>query len=275
MIDPKHLDASIEYITSRTKMRPSIALVLGSGLGDFADDLPGRVSIPTKDIPHYPQSTVEGHKGAIVFARLGSVPLVTFQGRIHFYESGNLDTVLYPIHVAHRLGVTMMIATNAAGGLNRLYDAGDLMVITDQINFTMQKAPPIQSPGVKHAPLYDPLLVKGMLHSAERLGLKVKKGVYVGLTGPSYETAAEVRLFGQIGGDAVGMSTVFEVELATQLGMKVAGVSCVTNPGTGLSTSKLNHQEVTDVANRVKKSFGLLLTDFIESCSPASTGVTS
>lgn len=259
-----NLLASLAFVRTRTRHAPTIGLVLGSGLGDFADSLSDSVAIETSAIPHYPVSTVEGHKGRIVFGKVGKGEVVAFQGRIHFYEASDLNVVLYPIHVAHALGVKTLIVTNAAGGINRTFSPGDLMVISDQINLTFESfAFPRPTMHRQHGSLYDsPLQTKAMEAGAE-LQVGLKRGIYAGVKGPSYETAAEIEMLGRIGADAVGMSTVFETQLATHLGMRVLGISCITNYATGISSEKLNHQEVTEVGNRVRTVFGNLLRSII------------
>lgn len=255
---------SVAYIREHTTLSPAIAIILGSGLGDFADNLPNVASISTSDIPHYPLSTVEGHRGKLVFAHLAKKPILAFQGRIHFYESHNLETVLYPIRVAHELGIKTLIITNAAGGVNRTFTAGDLMILTDQINFTLERLTHFsRNSGVAHE-IYSPSLIAKAEQAAAANSISVRKGVYVGLKGPSYETASEVEMLARLGADAVGMSTVFETSLASSLGMQILGISCVTNLGTGISTTKLDHAEVTEVGNQVKKRFARLISSTIE-----------
>jgi purine-nucleoside phosphorylase len=227
----RKLDESLAMIRSQVKLRPRIAVVLGSGLGDFADTLASPTSINTSDIPHYPRSSVVGHQGRLVFGTLGTTSLLAFQGRVHFYETGSLETVLYPIRIAHLLGITTLIVTNAAGGVNRSFRPGDLMLITDQLNLTFED--PLRSAlwprrSIRND-LYDLDLQRVITAAAGRLHLKLRKGVYCGVKGPSYETAAEVRMVGRVGGDAVGMSTINEVSLAATLGMREAGISCITN----------------------------------------------
>jgi purine-nucleoside phosphorylase len=256
--------SSIAHIRSHTQVKPRTALILGSGLGDFADRLPNRTMLATFDIPHYPRATVEGHKGKLVFATLGDHPLLAFQGRIHFYESNNIDAVLYPIYLAYHLGISTLIVTNAAGGVNRTLLPGDLMIITDQINLTTLTAQHNESERTMlHVPMYSPTLIEKVRAAASEHGIAVKSGVYAGMQGPSYETAAEIEMVHRIGGDAVGMSTVLEVALASSLGMEVLGISCITNYATGRSPTKLHHEEVTEVANRVKKNFSALLSTVI------------
>lgn len=263
------LRASVDWVRERLPVPPDVALVLGSGLGDYADGLPGRISLPTRDIPHYPVSTVEGHRGALVFAELGGKRLLAFQGRIHLYECDDLTMVLYPIRVAAALGVPALIVTNAAGGINRQFAPGDLMLITDQIDLMFERMP-AATPSSRHTGLYDAVMTARAEELARKRGIPVRRGVYAGVKGPSYETAAEVEMVHRLGGDAVGMSTVKEVLCASGLGMKVLGISCITNKATGIGSARLDHAEVRDVAGRVRRDFALLLTDVIQTLGPAS-----
>lgn len=263
--EPDALDRSIEFIRTRAPGHPSIGLILGSGLGDFADTMPGAVSVPVADIPHYPLPTVEGHKGRLVFGKRSRGDYVlAFQGRTHFYETGSADFVLYPIRIAGGLGISTLIVTNAAGGINRQFSPGDLMVIVDQINLTFE---PVTegSRAPFHHETFDGALITLAQMKASSVGIHLKKGVYTGVKGPSYETAAEIEMISRLGGDAVGMSTVLETSLASALGMRVLGISCITNKATGIGQSRLSHSEVTEVANRVKKDFSTLLSAIIES----------
>lgn len=260
------LEQSVNYIRKHTSLAPEIGLILGSGLGDFADGLPHRIAISTADIPNYPVSTVEGHKGKLVFAILNKKPILALQGRTHFYESRSLETVLYPIRVANALGIRTLVITNAAGGINRTLNAGDLMILTDHINLTLEPWSP-QRPASDKAvggTVYSMNLIRKAEEAASANGISVKKGVYVGLKGPTYETAAEVEMLARIGADAVGMSTVFEASLAFSMGIEVLGISCITNLATGIGTSKLSHAEVTEVGNRVKKVFTKLVSAIID-----------
>ncbi len=260
----QRLIETLHYIREHVKATPTVGLILGSGLGDFADSLRASTSLLTSDIPHYPPSSVEGHKGRLVFASVSGKEVLAFQGRVHLYESNSVESVLYPIYVAHRLGVETLLITNAAGGVNRSFAPGDLMVITDQINLTGEHITETQRAKPQRSSLYSNVLSLKAFSVAEAVGLTLKAGVYVGMKGPSYETAAEVEMVQRIGGDAVGMSTVLEASLAGAIGMEVLGISCITNPGTGISTNKLSHTEVTEVGNRVKSSFALLLTRILE-----------
>jgi purine-nucleoside phosphorylase len=254
---------AIEYIREQVHTSPSIGLILGSGLGAYAETLKNAISIGTAAIPNYPASSVEGHKGRLVFASLEGKEIVAFQGRVHFYESNDVESVLLPIYVAHQLGVRRLIITNAAGGINRALAPGDLMVISDQIDLTTIPLP--FSEGLLRArrPLYDSKLLGQVREIGERNAIRLKAGVYVGLKGPSYETAAEIEMIHRIGGDAVGMSTVLEVSIATSLGIRVVGISCITNLATGITNQKLSHAEVTEVGNKVKDRLAHLIGSII------------
>lgn len=263
----RQIRESTKFIKSKTRLRPTLAVVLGSGLGEFVESLSTQCVIDASLIPHYPRSTVAGHHGKLVFAKLGKTPILAFQGRVHYYETGNLETILYPIRIAHELGITKVLFTNAAGGVNPDFCAGDLMVIEDHLNLTFQN-PLVGVTGTRTSHhVYDRTLLRQILTGASREGVPSRKGVYCGLKGPSYETAAEVRLVRKLGADAVGMSTVNEASFAAAVGMRVAGISCITNLCTGLSGEKLSHDEVTLVANRVRQSFSTLLVRSIQEIS--------
>ncbi len=250
------------YVREHIGPSPRTAVILGSGLGDFADQL-GRSTVVQNDkIPHYPRATIEGHKGRIVVGEVNGNRVLALQGRVHFYECNDLDVVLFPIRVAHSIGIKKLIVTNAAGGINRSFAPGDLMLITDQINLTLQSYP--FDPSTTARVLYDPELMETAIAAARREEIELKHGIYVGVKGPSYETAAEIEMIRRIGGDAVGMSTVFEVLLAHSLGMRVLGISCITNLATGISQKPLNHAEVTEAGNRVKGTFSRLLVSILQ-----------
>lgn len=263
-IPKAQLTESIAFIRSKTALKPKIGIILGSGLGDFADNLKNQISIKTKIIPHYPASTIEGHKGNLVFGNLLGIPVVAFQGRVHFYETGSLKTILYPIYVASHLGVKILIITNAAGGINRQFTAGDLMLITDQINLTFMNPIGHLRLKTKNKHLYDRKLLQLAINAANENKIPIKQGVYCGVKGPSYETAAEIEMIRRLGGDAVGMSTVNEVSLAHALGIRLLGISCITNLATGILETKLSHDEVTQVADRVKSTFSVFLQGIIK-----------
>jgi len=258
------IEESVRAIRKQISDRPDIGIILGSGLGDFAKTLLLPKAMSTSDIPHYPRSTVVGHQGKLVFGKLGSTNLFVFQGRVHFYESGNLETILYPIRIAYALGIKTLIVTNAAGTLNADFIPGDLMMITDQVNFTFENPLRNVTRIFLKKELYDKQLQNIIVDVSNKKSIPIQRGIYCGLKGPSYETAAEVRMAKHIGADAVGMSTVNEVSLAVALGLRVAGISCITNLSTGISKQKLSHEEVTEVDNRVKQSFTELLKGIIK-----------
>lgn len=257
------INKSVKFIRSKTKLRPKIAVILGSGLGDFAETLSDKEVIGTIAIPNYPQSTVIGHKGKIIFGKLDKIQLMVFQGRVHYYETGSIETILYPIRVAHALGIKILLVTNAAGGVNNTFKPGDIMLIEDQLNLTFENPFKGIAPPIHHAQLYDSDLQKKIRSVAKKKKIEIKSGIYCGIKGPSYETASEIKMIRIFGADAVGMSTVNEVSLAISLGIKVAGLSCITNLSTGILDKKLSHQEVTDVANMVKHVFNELISGFI------------
>ena len=262
-VTDNQIKESVEYIRRHAPRAPRIGIILGSGLGDFVDSIQDRIEIRANDIPHYPRSTVEGHKGKLVFTSLAKRDLLAFQGRVHLYESGSPETVLYPIRVAYEIGVKVLIITNAAGAVNRSFSAGELMIITDHLNLTSER-PTIQTKGKNqyYSPYSYRLIQKALAAGAET-GIVLRSGVYAGLKGPSYETAVEIEMINRLGADAVGMSTVLEASLASELGMEVLGISCITNLGTGIGMNKLSHSEVTEVGNRVKKTFASLITCII------------
>jgi purine-nucleoside phosphorylase len=256
---------ALKFIREQVQTSPKIGLILGSGLGDYAESLPDAISISTSSIPNYPTASVIGHKGKLVFAKTSGKDLVAFQGRVHFYESNDVESVLFPIHLAHQLGVRTLIITNAAGGVNRTFSPGDLMMISDQIDLTMTSLPQRKRfPRTERSP-YDVRLFRQVLEVGQSNAIPFKSGVYVGLKGPSYETASEIEMIHRIGGDAVGMSTVLEASVAASLNLNVIGISCITNLATGITGQKLSHTEVTEVGNRVKERFSKLISTIIGS----------
>jgi len=272
-MDNTLLSESISYLKKQVSTVPKIAVVLGSGLGDFAQQIKHPTSIPTADIPHYPVSTVQGHAGKIIFGTLEkegkqSAQLIVFQGRVHLYESNDVRKVTYPIRIASALGAEKVIITNAAGGINRLFDAGTLMFIRDYINLTGEN-PLIGSSDLnsilhkRTTPPMDPEFLEQAKSIALNNGIVTKVGVYCWTKGPTYETASEIRMMATMGADAVGMSTVPEIMVAHQFGMKILGISCITNMATGISPTKLSHAEVTETANRVKNDFEKLVSEII------------
>lgn len=257
----QNVSESCRFIKEYTNLRPKIAIILGSGLGEFCFHLKEHTIINSTAIPHYPKSTVVGHRGNLIFGKLHRIPVLVFQGRVHYYETGDIETVLYPIRVAHALKIKTLIITNAAGGINTNFKPGDLMLIKDHINLTFENplrpSDHLRGSFNSNLPkiLYDDCLQKVIKKVALRENINLKEGVYCGLKGPSYETSAEIQMLRFIGADAVGMSTVNEVFLAVELGIRVAGISCITNMSTGISRQKLSHREVTEVADKVKQTF--------------------
>src|SRR6266567_50914 len=244
---------------------PKIAIVLGSGLGDFAEDLKDSVSIPYSEIPHFPQSTAIGHAGKMVIGKLGELTIAAMQGRVHQYEGYNVKQSAFPVRVFARLGLQAVILTNAAGGINASYGQGALVLLSDHIN--LQGTNPLTGPnderfGLRFIDLteaYDKGYRQMAAEEAKRLGIPLHEGVYAALAGPSYETPAEIRYLRTIGADLVGMSTVPEVLAARHSGMRVLGISCVTNAAAGILDQPLNHLEVLETAERVKGQFINLL----------------
>lgn len=262
---------TIEFINAKTNnFAPEIAIILGSGLGDFADDFCD-YAIPYSEIPGFEPSTVKGHKGQLVFANIGGKKVVMMQGRYHYYEGHPISRVVYPVKVFKKLGVKNMIVTNAAGGLNKLFEPSDLMLITDHINF--MHVNPLIGPNddtlgerfPDMTEVYKKHLQEKALESAKKLGVTLKKGVYMALSGPNYETPAETRMVTMLGADAVGMSTVPEAMVANYCGINVLGISCISNAAAGITGEALSHQEVIDAANFAKDKFKSLLLEIIKS----------
>ncbi len=267
-MNPKVQEA-IEHIRKHTTAQPEIAIILGSGLGPFADTLQDKVVIPTAEIPHYPRSTVEGHAGALVFGKHAGVSVMAVKGRTHYYEGYSMSDVTFVVRIMQQLKVPILIVTNAAGSANPRLKPGDLMLITDHVNFLFQN--PLRGPleyGEPRFPDMSNVYTREYFEIIEKIaferGIALKQGVLWANTGPSYETAAEVRMIHKFGGDAISMSTVPEVITAAHAGMKVIGISCITNYATGIIGQKLTHDEVTETANRVQEKFIKLVSGIIE-----------
>ena len=258
-------EAAAKSVLQRTPLRPRIGLVLGSGLGGFADSLADATCIPYVDIPAFPRSTAIGHAGQMVVGKAGAVPVAVMQGRVHLYEGYSAQEVAFPMRVFGRMGVRAVILTNAAGGINLNYQQGALVLIRDHIN--LQGANPLLGPnddrfGVRFPDMthaYDKSYRDLALEESSKLGMTLHEGVYAALLGPNYETPAEIRYLRTIGADLVGMSTVFEVIAARHMGIKVLAISCVTNMAAGILDQPLSHQEVMETGERVKTSFEALL----------------
>ncbi|WP_284140316.1 MULTISPECIES: purine-nucleoside phosphorylase [unclassified Virgibacillus] len=249
------------FIQSHLKETPTIGLILGSGLGVLADEIEHPVTIPYTEIPHFPVSTVSGHKGQLVVGELNGKQVIAMQGRFHFYEGYSMEQVTFPVRIMKLLGIETIIVTNAAGGINKAFEPGDLMIITDHIN--NMGTNPLIGPnddefGVRFpdmSSVYDKEYIQIALDCAQNLKLDVRQGVYVGNTGPSYETPAEINMLRTLGGDAVGMSTVPEVIIAAHAGLRVLGVSCISNMAAGILEQPLTHQEVIETTDKVREDF--------------------
>ncbi|HLZ13592.1 MAG TPA: purine-nucleoside phosphorylase [Candidatus Acidoferrum sp.] len=257
--------AAAKFIFKQTKLRPKIALVLGSGLGAFADEFAGAKKIPYAKIPHFPQSTAIGHAGQLVLGKVDGVEVAGMQGRVHLYEGYSPRQVAFPIRVFARMGVRAVILTNAAGGINLNFSAGALVAIRDHIN--LQGLNPLVGPnddrfGVRFPDMtraYDPEFRKFVADAGKKLQMNLHEGVYLALSGPNYETPAEIHSFRTLGADLVGMSTVPEVLAARHAGMRVLGISCVTNMAAGVTGEALTAEEVFETGARVKNDFIALL----------------
>ena len=258
-------EAAAQFIFSQTKLRPEIALVLGSGLGAFADEFSAATKIPYMKIPHFPQSTAIGHAGNLVIGNVGDITVAGMQGRVHLYEGYSAKEVAFPTRVFARMGLKAVILTNAAGGIKREFTQGRLVIIKDHIN--LQGVNPLSGPnderfGVRFPDMtvaYDRRFREMTVGEGNRMGIGMYEGVYAALAGPNYETPAEIRFLSAIGADLVGMSTVPEVIVARHCGLRVLGISCVTNAAAGILDQPLSHKEVLETGERVKGQFIALL----------------
>lgn len=256
------------FIKEKGVQDVEVGLILGSGLGELADEIEDSIVIPYEEIPNFPVSTVEGHAGQLVYGLLGGKKVLALQGRFHYYEGYTMGEVTFPVRVMSSLNAHSIIVTNAAGGVNEDFQPGDLMMITDHINFTGTSpliGPNDEEQGPRFPDLsqaYDKEYQTFIEESAKELNLSLKKGVYMGFTGPTYETPAEVRMARIMGGDAVGMSTVSEVIVARHAGLRVAGISCITNLAAGMG-AELNHEDVIEVSTRIRASFKELIVSLL------------
>jgi len=259
-----------QFIESKIDIVPQVGLILGSGLGVLADEIQDSVKIKYSDIPHFPVSTVEGHEGQFVIGTLKGKKVIAMQGRFHYYEGYSMQEITFPVRVLKAIGVEHLLLTNAAGGVNEAFSGGTLMLITDHINIMgvnplLGKNEEELGPRFPDASsVYSPEFNQRILEEATTLNIDLKQGVYFYFTGPAYETPAEVRLAKTLGGDAVGMSTAPEALVAAHMGMKVTGISCITNMAAGIQKTALNHQEVVETANRVQSTFIKLVNRIIE-----------
>lgn len=256
-------------VREKTDFQPEVALILGSGLGDFADEINIVDTIEYTDIEGFPVSTVKGHKGRFVFGYVEKTPVVIMQGRVHYYEGYDMSDVVLPTRLMGMMGAKKILLTNAAGGCNENFKPGDLMMITDHI--TTGVPSPLIGPNVEElgtrfpdmSEVYSKRLQEVIEKSAKECDIAIQKGVYVQFTGPNYETPAEVRLAQIWGGDAIGMSTACEAMVARHMGLEICGISCITNMAAGISKAELNHKEVQETADRVAKSFKQLVAKIV------------
>ena len=263
--DYTRAEEAAAFIRGKTKLRPKIALVLGSGLGSFADQLTGAVHIPYHEIPHFPRPTAEGHAGQLVIGTLGHAPIACMQGRVHYYEGYSMRDITFPVRVFGRLGMKALILTNAAGGVNESYTQGCLVVLKDHIN--LQGASPLMGTNDERfgprfldmSQAYFRPYRQIAMEAGKKLGVEMFEGVYAALFGPAYETPAEIRMLRTLGADVVGMSTVAEVLAARHMNMRVLAISCVTNMAAGILDQPLSHAEVLETGERVKGKFIQLL----------------
>jgi purine-nucleoside phosphorylase len=252
-------------IRARVKQEPRVAVVLGSGLGGFADDFEDAVAIPYEDIPGFVRSTAQGHAGRLVVGRIDQVPILAMQGRVHYYEGYSMEEVTFAIRTFKLLGIKTLLLTNAAGGINVQLSQGALMVISDHLN--LMGVNPLRGANDERfgprfpdmSAVYSPALQEIVVEEARALGIELRRGIYAALSGPNYETPSEIHLLRNCGADAVGMSTVPEAIVARQMDMEVLGISCITNMAAGISDEPINHDEVMETGNRVRSSFTQLL----------------
>ena len=264
--NPKTTAALLKKLST---VRPTLAMVLGSGFQHALAKMEVELEVPYGQLPGFLSVGVSGHAGKLVFGRFANTPVLVLKGRAHYYEGHDMERVTFPMRVLAEFGIKSVLLTNAAGGVNSKYKPGDLMVLTDHINF--MGANPLRGPGDISLPrfvdcsfVYEPKLQDLLIEAGKKVKLRTHKGVYLAVAGPSYETPAEIRAFGKLGADAVGMSTVPEALVARQCGVKVAGLSCITNLGAGLSKSELSHQEVLAIAEQQKLRIAELVKTFAE-----------
>ncbi|MDR1916571.1 MAG: purine-nucleoside phosphorylase [Synergistaceae bacterium] len=269
MINTEKTTEAMAAINRKTSHRPIAGIILGSGLGSVAEAIEDAVAIPYEEIPYWPRTTATGHAGRLVMGSLEGISVVAMQGRVHYYEGYSMDEVTFPVRIFGELGVRTLIATNASGGINLGYKPGDLVAIYDHINF-MGINPLIGANNEHWGPrfpdmtyAYDRDYITLLENAAKEERIQLRKGVYIAFTGPSYETPAEIRMSRVLGADLVGMSTVPEVIAANHMGMRVAGISCVSNYAAGVTSEKLHHQEVLDGMARAANSMVRLIRAFL------------
>lgn len=265
----QRLQHTVNFIRGKSTIKPRVGIILGSGLGAFVNEIKVDAKIPYQEIPNFIPPTVEGHSGNLYLGQLNDVPVAILQGRNHYYEGHSMDTVVFPTRTLSLLGIETLILTNSAGGLGDTMQSGDFMILEDHINLMGNN--PLMGPNIKElgprfpdmTEAYDRKLIEMMEKIFTEHGTRFHKGIYCGVSGPTYETPAEVRYLKLIGGKAVGMSTVPESIAANHLGLRVAALSCITNMAAGLSRQKLSHEEVTETAKQVESKFLAFLKAFV------------
>lgn len=267
----RRLKNYVDIIRERTDLVPGAAIVLGSGLGAYGERIRVEAEIPYSRLEGFPVSTVAGHQGRFLFGTVRGVPVVLMQGRVHYYEGYDMQEVVLPVRLMRMLGAHTLLLTNAAGGINLSYEPGDLMMLTDHISSFVPS--PLRGANMEElgprfpdmSQVYDRGLMEKLRGAAQREGIVLREGVYAQMSGPNYETPAEIRMLRTLGADAVGMSTVCEAMAARHMGMRVCGISCITNMAAGILDRPLDHQEVQETADRVKDHFERLVTSFVSS----------
>ncbi len=265
----ENIQETARFLKESMPAHPETAIILGSGLGHLAEEIDIEREFSYQDIPHFPVSTVEGHSGKLIFGKLGGKDIMAMQGRFHYYEGYSMKEVTFPVRVMHELGIRNLLVSNAAGGTNPQFSIGDLMIITDQINFLPEN--PLRGRNIPTGPrfpsmhqAYDPEFIRIVKQSASEHGIKLQEGVYLATQGPTYETPAEYRMFRSFGADAVGMSTVPEVIVAVHQGMRVFGISIITDLGGFGEAQKVTHEEVTAAADAAQPKMTLLMRELIQ-----------
>ena len=264
----KQIQETASYIKSQIRTVPETAIILGSGLGKLAEEITNAHIIDYKDIPHFPVSTVEGHSGRLIFGYLGEKEVMAMQGRFHYYEGYSMKEVTFPIRVMRELGIKTLFVSNAAGGTNPSFEIGDLMIITDHINFFPEH--PLRGKNISYGPrfpdmseAYDRALIAKAQNIAAEKGITIREGVYLGTQGPTYETPAEYRMFARWGADAVGMSTVPEVIVANHCGIRVFGISVITDLGVEGKIVEVSHEEVQQAADAAQPRMTAIMKEMI------------
>ena len=260
------LQQCYESMQEKTDFKPLVAIVLGSGLGSYAEDIQIETTVDYHELPGFPVSTVEGHRGRFIFGYIEQVPVVIMQGRVHYYEGYDMTDVVLPIRLMKMMGAKALILTNAAGGVNNEFDAGDLMMITDQISTFVPSpliGPNLEKLGERFCDMtgiYNDRFQDVLLKAARNLKIDLKEGVYVQLSGPNFESPQEIKMCRILGADAVGMSTACEAVAAKHMGMKICGISCITNPAAGITMKPLSHEEVQETADKAAPAFKALIS---------------